>query len=63
MWWLTLPEHPTKLSFTLEQRLFGPMYSHTGTRLGLIGRLLYNWFYTDDPYYDRVDAELKFKGI
>ncbi len=62
-WWLDLPDKPTKLTFTLKQRLFGPMRSHTGKRLGLVGRLLYNWFFTDDPYFVRVDEELKRKGL
>lgn len=39
------------------------MHSHTGERLGFGCRLIYGWLYTDDPYFDRVDAELKFKGI
>ena len=62
-WWLNLPEKPTKLTFTLKQRVFGPMRSHTGQRIGPIGRLFYGWFYTDDQYFARVDAELKFKGM
>lgn len=60
---LDLPDKPTKLTFTLKQRLFGPMYSHAGKKLGLIERLFYNWFFTDDPYFERVDEELKRKGF
>ena len=63
LWWLSLPAQSTPMHFSLKQRLFGPMHSHTGKRLGFLGRWLYGWFYTDDPYFDRVDAELTFKGI
>lgn len=62
-WWLSLPERPMHLTFTLKQRFFGPMRSHSGQYLGFIGRCFYGWLFTDDPYFDRVDAELKFKGI
>ena len=62
-WWLSLPTEPTKLTFTLKQRIFGPMYSHTGKKLGFVERLLYGWFITDDPYWVRVDEELKQGGI
>lgn len=62
-WWLNLPSKPTKLTFTLKQRIFGPMHSHAGEKLGIIGRLFYNWWFTDDPYYVRVDEELKQKGL
>jgi hypothetical protein len=62
-WWLDLPSKPTMLTFTLKQRLFGPMRSHTGQKLGIISRLCYNWLYTDDPYFVRVDQELRMKGL
>lgn len=61
-WWLDLPSKPTKLTFTVKQRLFGPMHSHAGRRLGIVGRLCYNWLFTDDPYFVRVDEELRAKG-
>ena len=63
LWWLTLPSEPTHQEFSLHERLFGPMYSHIGDRLGLFSRLLYGWVITDDPYFDRVDQELKWKGL
>ena len=62
-WWLALPDKPTALSFRLKQRLLGPMTSHTGCRLGFLGRLVYGWLITDDPYFVRVDQELKEKGL
>jgi hypothetical protein len=39
------------------------MHSHHGEKLGILGRLCYGWLYTDDPYYERVDQELKEKGL
>ena len=62
-WWLALPDKPTTLSFRLKQRLLGPMTSHTGRRLGFLGRLVYGWLVSDDPYFVRVDQELKEKGL
>ncbi len=62
-YWASLPELPTPRKFAISQRLFGPMNSHLGLRLGIVGRLFYGWFYTDDPYYERVDQELKEKGL
>ena len=62
-YWASLPARPTPRKFTTTERLFGPMYSHLGLRLGIVGRLLYGWFYTDDPYFDRVDQELRDKGL
>lgn len=62
-WWLDLPETSTQLTFTVKRRVFGPMASHQGVILGLAGRLFYDWFYTDDFYFARVDYELKGKGL
>jgi hypothetical protein len=57
-----IPRHATPLSFTLGQRIFGPMYSHRNERLGLFGRLTYGWLYTDDPYFGALDDELREQG-
>lgn len=53
----------TPQKYTLAKRLWGPMYSHLGVRLGIVGRLLYGWLYTDDPYFASVDKELRDKGL
>ena len=62
-YWLDYPDRPTPKKFTLKQRIFGPMRSHTNRELGLCGRLLYGWLFTADLYYVRVDQELKEKGL
>ncbi len=62
-YWLEYPDQPTSKTYTLRQRIFGPMCSHTGRKLGILGRLCYDWLFTDDLYFERVDQELKEKGL
>ena len=38
---------------------FGKAYSKGGKRLNGIARLTYDWFWTDDPQFGRIDQELK----
>ncbi len=62
-YWSEYPTSSTHIKVSLIKRIWGPMYSHRGYRLGIVGRLLYGWLYTDDPYFERVDQELKEKGL
>ncbi|MEY2665172.1 MAG: hypothetical protein RLZZ480_277 [Candidatus Parcubacteria bacterium] len=63
-WWLELPDTPSqKRTFSLFQRLFGPIEDRDGVKMGFLSRLTYEWFWTDDPYFVRVDMELKEKGL
>lgn len=60
---VVIPRESTKLTFTLKQRLCGPMKSHIGAKLGFVARWFYGWLWTDDPYFARVDFELRKKGL
>jgi hypothetical protein len=62
-YWLSYPRAATPWKYSLRQRIFGPLYSHTGVKLGLLSRMLYGWLYTDDLYYVRVDQELREMGL
>lgn len=62
-WWLELAQKPSPRSFSLWRRVWGPIKDRRGSRLSFVSRLFYEWFVTDDPYYVRVDEELREKGI
>jgi hypothetical protein len=57
-WWQSLPKEATPRSFSLRQRLFGPIIDRGGSRLGFFSRLSYEWLISDDPYYVRLDNEI-----
>ena len=61
-WWLKLPEVATPKRFALKQRLIGPLEGRDGKTLGFLARVTYEWLWTDDPYFIRVDEELRAKG-
>ena len=62
-WWLKLPTQAHPLKFSLRKRIFGSMCDRGGHHLGLLSRLTYEWVWTDDQYYIRVDEELNEKGL
>lgn len=61
-WWLKLPTVATPKQFRFFKRLIGPIQDRENRKLGLIARLTYEWFWTDDFYFTRVDEELRAKG-
>jgi len=58
-WWENLPTEVSPRTFKFTERLFGPVLDRSDKKLSLLLRLTYEWFWTDDPYYTRVDEELK----
>ena len=49
--------------FSLFQRIFGEVRSHTGEKLGFFGRLTFEWLWTDDPYFGELDKHLTSRGL